>query len=184
MKIKPKRIKVSHKSKHRPPLHQLHRRDRNGNLTGRAGYNMDPGYNAKTVGQDEQDGSISRDGTDPLSLEARFDERTRPQVPELYTSSPPIKDSLTTDTSVSQEDAVKQCLPRLIACSKSFAGVNPHGIPSLEREDHIKFSQDAIDCARYIAYDPVRPWVIYWSLTVLSLLGENVELYQQRYALL
>ena len=145
---------------------------------------MDSDFNAEAASQDEQDRSISRDGTDPLSLEARFDEQGRPQVPELYTRSPPIRDSLTTDTSVSQEDVVKQCLPRLIACSRSLAGVNPYGIPSFEREDHIKFSQDAIDYARYIAYDPVRPWVIYWSLTALSLLGENVELYQQRYAFL
>ena len=145
---------------------------------------MDSGCNAEAAGQDEQDRSISRDGTDPLSLEARFNEQGRPQVPELYTTSPPIRDSLTTDTSVSQEDVVKQCLPRLIACSRSLAGVNPYGIPSLEREDHIKFSQDAIDYARYIAYDPVRPWVIYWSLTALSLLGENTEQYQQRYAFL
>ena len=145
---------------------------------------MDSGFNAEAASQDEQDRSISRDGTDPLSLEARFDEQGRPQVPELYTTHPPIRDSLTTDTSVSQEDVVKQCLPRLISCSRSLAGVNPYSIPSLEREDHIKFSQDAIDYARYIAYDPVRPWVIYWSLTALSLLGESVELYQQRYAFL
>ena len=184
MKIKPKQIKVSHKSKNRPPLHQLHRRDRNGKLTGKAGYNMDSGFNAEAAGQDELDRSISRDGTDPLSLEARFDEQGRPQVPELYTTAPPIRDNLTTDTSVSQGDVVKQCLPRLIACSRSLAGVNPYGIPSLEREDHIRFTQDAIDYARYIAYDPVRPWVIYWSLTALSLLGEHVELYQPRYAFL
>ncbi len=184
MKIKPKRIKVSHKSKNRPPLHQLHRRDRNGNLTSKARYNMASGFNAEPAGQDEQNRSISRDGTDPLSLEARFDEQGRPQVPELYTSSPPIRDRLTTNTSISQDDVVKQCLPRLITCSRRLSGVNTYGIPSLEREDHIKFLQDAIEYPRYIAFDPVRPWVIYWSLTALSLLGENVELYQQRYAFL
>ena len=139
---------------------------------------------AEAAGQDEQDRSISRDGTDPLSLEARFDEQGRPQVPELYTSSPPIRDHLTTDTSISQDDVVKQCLPRLIKCSRSLVGVNSYGIPSLEREDHIEFLQEAIEYPRYIAFDPVRPWVIYWSLTALSLLGENVELYQQRYACL
>ena len=145
---------------------------------------MASGFNTEAAGQDEQDRSISRDGTDPLSLEARFDEQGRPQVPGLYTSSPPIRDHLTTNTSISQDDVVKQCLPRLITWSRSLSGVNAYGIPSLEREDHIRFLQDAIEYPRYIAFDPVRPWVIYWSLTALSLLGENVELYQQRYAFL
>ena len=145
---------------------------------------MASGFNAEATGQDEQDRSISRDGTDPLSLEARFDVQGRPQVPELYTSFPPIKDRLTTNTSISQDDVVKQCLPRLIACSRKLFGVNTYGIPSLEREDHMKFLQDAIEYPRYIAFDPVRPWVIYWSLTALSLLGENVEPYQQRYTFL
>lgn len=145
---------------------------------------MASGFNTEAAGQDEQDRSISRDGTDPLSLEARFDEQGRPQVPGLYTSSPPIRDRLTTNTSISQDDVIKQCLPRLITCSRSLSGVYAYGIPSLEREDHIRFLQDAIEYPRYIAFDPVRPWVIYWSLTALSLLGENVELYQQRYAFL
>ena len=184
MKIEPKRIKVSQKSKNRPPLRQVHRRDRNGHLTSKARHNMASGFSVEAAGQDEQERSISRDGTDPLSLEARFDEQGRPQVPDLYTSSPPIRDHLITDTSISQDDVVKQCLPRLIKCSRSVVGVNSYGIPSLEREDHVKFLQEAIEYPRYIAFDPVRPWVIYWSLTALSLLGENVELYQQRYACL
>ena len=141
-------------------------------------------FSVEAAGQDEHDRSISRDGTDPLSLEARFDEQGRPQVPELYTGSPPIRDHLTTDTSISQDDVVNQCLPRLIKYRRRLVGVNSHGIPSLEREDHIKFLQEAIEYPRYIAFDPVRPWVIYWSLTALSVLGENVELYQQRYACL
>lgn len=41
------------------------------------------------IGEDEQEELISRDGTDPLSLEATFDQRQGgPQVPDLYTTPP------------------------------------------------------------------------------------------------
>ena len=131
--------------------------------------------------QDELEGSISRDGTDPLSLEARFEqEQGSLQIPDLYTALPPIKDHLTTDTSISQEKTLQECLPYLSASSKSLFGLNEHGIPSLEREDHVDFLHDAIQNARIIPYDVVRPWVLYWSLTAFSLLGEKLHKYQQR----
>lgn len=182
LKIKPKRRKAIHKSKSRVPLKQLHRRDGYGSLTS-CGKNYMASDTA--IGEDEQEELISRDGTDPLSLEATFDQRQGgPQVPDLYTTPPPIKDSLTTDTSISQDNTVQQCLPHLFATGKSLLSVNAHGVPSLEREDHVDFLHDAIENARYIPYDAVRPWVLYWSLTAFSLLGENVEKYQQRYAIL
>lgn len=175
MRTKPKRRRVIHKSRSRTPLRQLHRRN---------GYEN---YMAsdRAVDRDEQEELISRDGTDPLSLEATFDQaQGRLQVPDLYTTLPPIKDTLTTDTSISQDNVIQRCLSHLSAAGRSVFSVNGQGIPSLEREDHIDFLHYTIENARYIPYDSVRPWVLYWSLTALSLLGENVETYQQRYAIL
>ncbi|KAL2040809.1 hypothetical protein N7G274_006267 [Stereocaulon virgatum] len=171
MRTKPKRRKVIHKSRSRTPLRQLHRRD---------GYENHMASD-RAVDRDEQEELISRDGTDPLSLEATFDQAEgRLQVPDLYTTLPPIKDTLTTDTSVSQDNIIQRCLPHLSASGSSVFSVNGQGIPSLERENHIDFLHSTIENARYIPYDSVRPWVLYWSLTALSLLGENVETYQQR----
>ena len=167
LKIQPKRRKIIHKSESRAPLKQLHRRDGYRSLTS-CGKNYMASDTA--VGDDEQEELISRDGTDPLSLEATFDQaQGGPQVPDLYTTLPPIKDSLTTDTSISQDNTVEQCLSHLLASGKSLFSVNAHGVPSLEREGHVDFLHDAIENARYIPYDAIRPWVLYWSLTALSL---------------
>ena len=106
-----------------------------------------------------------------------------PPVPVLFTSVPPIRDNLTTETSVSQDNTVEDCVCYLAGYGRSLFSLNTHGLPMLNREDHIDFLQDAIQDAKYIPYDASRPWVVYWSLTGLSLLGEDVEKYQERYTL-
>ena len=42
------------------------------------------------------------------------------------------------------------------------------------------FLSDEIQNAKYIAYDALRPWVIYWSLTGLSVLGEDLTQWRDR----
>lgn len=102
-----------------------------------------------------------------------------PSVPDIFASLPPIQDTLVTDTSLSQNDTVQICLPLLKNTGKSSSELNSYGIPSLKREDHIKFLKNTIQNARYIVCDAVRPWVIYWSLTGLSALNEDVKAYRK-----
>ena len=101
-------------------------------------------------------------------------------VPELFTSLPPIKDPLVTDTSLSQDETAENCLPCHAGTTEFGLDRNPQGIPRLNREDHVGFLSDNIQNARYIAYDALRPWIIYWSLTGLSVLGEDLTQWRDR----
>ncbi|CAF9922067.1 CAAX farnesyltransferase (FTase) subunit beta [Imshaugia aleurites] len=111
-----------------------------------------------------QENTIVRDRTDELP------------VPELFTSLPPIRDPLVTDTSLAQDEILRQCLP-------FHAGTfdrTPQGIPRLNQDEHVDFLSDAIQNAKHIPYDPLRPWVVYWSLTGLSVLGEDLKRWRDR----
>lgn len=101
-------------------------------------------------------------------------------VPELFTSLPPIKDPLVTDTSRLQEETAENCLPFHTGTTQFEFDRNSQGIPRLNREDHVEFLSDYIQNARYIAYDALRPWIIYWSLTGLSVLGEDLTQWRDR----
>lgn len=127
--------------------------------------------------------SMTGDDVDPLS----WGENTttnmaneRPFVPSLFTTFPPIRDPLITGTSISQDEVVDACLPHLVGTGKSKLSLNAGGIPRLEREDHVEFLNTAIQDARFIPYDASRPWIIYWSLTGLNLLGQEVKAYETR----
>ncbi len=101
-------------------------------------------------------------------------------VPELFTSLPPIRDPLVTCTSLSQDETARHCLPLHAGTSQSLFDLNPQGITKLNREDHIEFLNGTIQNAKYIPYDALRPWVVYWSLTGLSVLGEDVGKWRDR----
>ena len=109
--------------------------------------------------------------------------RGAPAVPALFTSPPPIRDELITTSSEDQDETVQQCLPYLAGIADprtTFLDFSADGVARLEREDHVRFLTGALQHARYIAYDAQRPWCVYWALTGLSLLGEDLEEYRQR----
>lgn len=101
-------------------------------------------------------------------------------VPKLFTSLPPIKDALVTGTSLSQDQTAKECLPLHAGTSRSLFDLNPRGIPRLDREAHVEFLNEKIQNAIHIPYDALRPWIVYWTLTGLSVLGENLEKWRDR----
>jgi len=118
----------------------------------------------------------------PGSLEdARVGEQQpfRP-VPSLFTSPPPIIDALITDTTRKRHATIEQCLPYLSGTNKNPPRFNYQSVPKIEREKHVAFLQTALHDAKFMAYDASRPWVVYWSLCGLSLLGENVEVYLEK----
>ena len=102
------------------------------------------------------------------------------QVPKLFTSLPPIKDPLVTDTSRSQDETAEDCLPCHAGTTESGFYRNPQGVPRLNHEDHVEFLSDNIQNAGHTAYDALRPWIIYWSLTGLSVLGEDLTQWRDR----
>lgn len=101
-------------------------------------------------------------------------------VPQIFTSLPPIRDALVTDTSHSQDQTARDCLPLHAGTSRSLFDLNPQGIPRLNREAHVNFLNEAIQNAIHIPYDALRPWIVYWTLTGLSLLGENLDKWRTR----
>lgn len=109
-----------------------------------------------------------------------------PLVPDLFTSPPPIQDSLETETSVRQVCTVQECLPFLAGlenCGRSLFDYNEFGVPRLDRDRHIRYLHDSFNelPARFVAFDASRPWLLYWALTGLSILGEEVKQYRQRW---
>ncbi|MCJ1270655.1 CAAX farnesyltransferase (FTase) subunit beta [Lobaria immixta] len=106
-------------------------------------------------------------------------------IPDLFTSLPPLQDTLETKTSRVQDETVQECLPLLAGIhdpSRSLFDFNSHGLPRLEREKHIKYLHSCLNelPARFVVHDASRPWILYWVLAGLCLLGEDVQQYRSR----
>ncbi|KAL8828929.1 MAG: hypothetical protein Q9170_006388 [Blastenia crenularia] len=114
---------------------------------------------------------------------AEIDPRTNiraPAIPDLFTTWPPVRDELETETSELQDETVRECLPFL---DGSVGAVyNEDGVPILAREKHVEFLRDSLERmpAGFVGLDASRPWIIYWALTALSLMGEDIEQYRER----
>ena len=109
------------------------------------------------------------------------DDPPRNTVPDLFLFPPQIKDSLITESTDSQDEVVETCLPYLSGSNVHSTKLNSHNIPKLEREEHVSFLETTVLNARFTFLDASRPWVVYWCLTGLSILGENVRVYRERY---
>ncbi|KAL6874933.1 CaaX farnesyltransferase beta subunit Ram1 [Trichoderma novae-zelandiae] len=103
-----------------------------------------------------------------------------PSIPSLFTQPPPIHDELETDSSHIQDETVDECLPFLSGIEHHR--VNAHGVPRLDRERHARFLRKQLGVlpGAYVGADPSRPWIFYWCLNALSLLGEDVEPYRAK----
>ncbi|RFU31676.1 hypothetical protein B7463_g4703, partial [Scytalidium lignicola] len=108
-------------------------------------------------------------------------ETTSPSFPELFTSFPPIRDTLSTQSSQIQDKTIEECLPFLSGQEPGLK-YNRNGIPHLDRHRHIQFLHKSLRKlpAPYVAADASRPWMFYWALCGLSTLGEDVSEYRER----
>lgn len=110
----------------------------------------------------------------------RLDIRS-PVAPDLFTSLPPIRDELETNSSRTQDETVDICLPFLRGEDEDVG--HYHGsLPRLARQKHIKFLRNSLEGlpGRFLAADGSRPWFLYWCLSGLTLLGEDVTSYRSR----
>ncbi|KAI0973241.1 terpenoid cyclases/protein prenyltransferase alpha-alpha toroid [Xylaria arbuscula] len=98
-------------------------------------------------------------------------------VPDLFTTAPQIKDALVTDTSVRQNAVESSCREFLANKRDGAVPVNHHGVPSLRRDHHIAFLEKNLGLLppAYKAADASRPWIFYWCLNGLVLLGADVS---------
>ncbi|KAJ6442141.1 Terpenoid cylases/protein prenyltransferase alpha-alpha toroid [Purpureocillium lavendulum] len=103
-------------------------------------------------------------------------------IPPLFTTSPPIRDALQTESSMLQDETIEECLPFLAAEGEGHEHHNAHGIPHLYRDRHVKFLHKQLGLlpAMFKAADPSRPWIFYWCLAGLSLLGQDVDSYRAK----
>ncbi|KDB20981.1 hypothetical protein H109_07104 [Trichophyton interdigitale MR816] len=107
-------------------------------------------------------------------------------IPSLFATQPPLLNELQTDTSRAQAEVVGRCIPLLRGEESESAGVplplNRHGVPSLARELHVEYLLDALGeyPGRFVGLDASRPWMVYWALTGLALLGEDITLFRKR----
>jgi len=106
-------------------------------------------------------------------------------IPPHFREPPALVDSAETETSRSQAATLKECLPLLRALAdpkRSPFDFNEFGIPSLEREDHIEFLLDNLEefPAAFVGLDASRPWMVYWALCALYLMGEDVSSFRSR----
>ena len=104
---------------------------------------------------------------------------------DILLKQPAICDDLRTESSVLQDDTREDCLPFLDGTSdapEAPTDFNGHGVPSLQRELHVEYLHDTLQQlpSQYVGFDASRPWVIYWALLGLSLLGEDVSPYRER----
>lgn len=112
-------------------------------------------------------------------------DRRQPAVPKIFTSLPPIRDPLVTETSFVQDEVVQTCLPFLAGTDSGSSplNLNAYGLLYLERHKHVRFLHASLEAlpSGFTGYDASRPWIVYWALTGLSLLGEDVSIYRERY---
>jgi protein farnesyltransferase subunit beta len=102
-------------------------------------------------------------------------------VPELFKTLPPVRDVLETKSSHIQDETVAAVKPYL-AAERSGINYNKNGIPNLDRRRHVEFLHKQLTKlpAGYTAADSSRPWMFYWCLAGLFLLGEDVTPYRQQ----
>lgn len=106
-------------------------------------------------------------------------------VPRHFSTTPIIKDLLVTKTSIDQDETVRECLP-LLKClddpTRDPFDFNGNGVPPLDREEHVVYLQNALEefPAAFVGADASRPWMVYWGLMGLYLLGEDVTEYRSR----
>ncbi|KAI9367785.1 terpenoid cyclases/protein prenyltransferase alpha-alpha toroid [Aspergillus egyptiacus] len=106
-----------------------------------------------------------------------------PPIPSLFTERPVIRDVLITETTELQDETVEKCLPFLNGSHSSQKGpLNRYAVPPLMRDEHIAYLYDSLEDypSGFVMLDASRPWMVYWALAGLSLLGEDVTKYRQR----
>lgn len=78
---------------------------------------------------------------------------------------------------------MEACLPFLKGIASEQDGpFNRFGVPRLNRDDHVDYLYDALEDypAKFVGMDASRPWMVYWALTAMHLLGEDVTQFRER----
>jgi hypothetical protein len=112
----------------------------------------------------------------------KSDSNPRPGIPALFTQPPPIRDPLITETIDLQNATLEKCLPFLKGIHSTQKDFNDHGVPALQRDLHISYLYDALEDypEGFVAMDASRPWIVYWALAGLAMMGEETTRFRER----
>ncbi|CAG8046150.1 unnamed protein product [Penicillium salamii] len=107
---------------------------------------------------------------------------TRPGIPAIFTQPPAIIDPLITETTDLHNATRDKCLPFLKGTHSSQADLNQHGVPALKRDLHVGYLYDSLEDypSGFVAMDASRPWMVYWGLAGLAMLGEDTSRFRER----
>lgn len=124
--------------------------------------------------------SISGNSRHPPRMASQ--QEPRPGIPALFTQPPPIRDPLVTETVELQDATLQKCLDFLKGLHISQGSFNASGVPALQRDDHVAYLYDSLEDypEGFVAMDASRPWMVYWALAGLTLLGEDPTRFRER----
>ncbi|KAJ5129317.1 uncharacterized protein N7515_005356 [Penicillium bovifimosum] len=110
------------------------------------------------------------------------EQAARPGIPAMFTQPPPIRDPLVTETLDLQNATLAKCLPFLKGIHSSQKDFNEHGVPALQRDEHVSYLYDSLEDypEGFVAMDASRPWILYWGLAGLAMLGEDTTRFRER----
>lgn len=113
--------------------------------------------------------------------EKRAEMITNP-LPAWLRPDPAVEESFQTESSDLQDATSEECLPHLLAQSDNGL-LRSSALPDLERGKHATFLRKLLGRLpkQFAALDASRPWMLYWCLNGLSILGEDVSSYRERY---
>lgn len=106
-------------------------------------------------------------------------------IPAYLRQRPPIHDRLVTRSSKEQDETVEKCLPFLLGIedpTRNPFDFNEFGVPRLERIDHVEFLIDGLESLyppEFAGLDAARPWMVYWAMNGLSIMGHDVSKYRK-----
>ena len=108
-----------------------------------------------------------------MSQQSDENEQSEQRVPLWMQSTHAIDDAFPTPSSELTVETIEECLPLLLS--------NDGSTPNLQREAHIRYLRHILKGlpARFTALDASRPWLFYWSLLALALLGEDVTTFRE-----
>ena len=103
-------------------------------------------------------------------------------VPVFFLRPPLLNNDLETQTSQAQAETLDECLPLLGAINdptRSPFEFNDFGVPELRTEDHLDFLHQNLAQfpPQFVGIDASRPWMVYWALLSLHLLGQDVSVH-------
>ncbi|GME47222.1 protein farnesyltransferase subunit beta [Neofusicoccum parvum] len=140
----------------------------------------DPASRLQELTDDDEFEDMEDDSPQGEVIPDLVDLSVEPKAPALYAAPPPLVDALKTKSSEDQRETVEKILPFHTGNPHKLE-LNSHGIPHLLRQEHLDYAADGLTDypAPFVAMDASRPWIPYWSLFAISILGEDPSGYRE-----